>query len=349
MLIVLYYLLSSKGDEESVNYERQSRLDRLWYGGGTNQLKRYFSQTARSNTRQALSLVNDEDLRFPVLFILTDEIYSFSLFGQLSVRNQTAIRVCAFRTMPAGWLEAAWEGADRDSLIKTLRWMLATGKGWDGPQEGHDVYDAALDYAAALLTDEFDDAAALPDIADLIFRRNRKSFYIHDLVWSFFQTLDADAMKLVAARLKSSNTKDVELAGKLLGIDIPSPTDRRKQVALYDQYIRWLDENKAYLYLTGEHFQMTSQPNHLDFDREAKYLNKAISPRWRTPKDPLTDDEAECLAEFRKEPDDERELLASYSQKLRARDRERWDNWMKSRVAEQVMAARKDAGADVYY
>ena len=283
------------------------------------------------------------------MFILTDTIYAFNLFGQLSVRNQTALRVSAFRTLPAGWFEAAWEGADHDVLIKTLRWMLATGKGWDGPQEGHDAYDAALDYAAALLTDEFDDTAALPDIADLIFRRNRKSFYIHDLVWSFFQTLDADALKLVAVRLKSSNNKDVELAGKLLGIDISAPTDRRKRAALYDQYIRWLDENKPYLYLTGEHFQMTSQPNHLDFDREAKYLNKSISPRWRTPEDPLTEDEAECLAVFRQEPEDERELLASYSQKLRARDRGLWDDWMKSRVAEQVMAARKDVGADDYY
>jgi hypothetical protein len=32
--------------------------------------------------------------------------------------------------------------------------------------------------------------------------------------------------------------------------------------------------------MTGEHFQMTSNPRHLDADKEAKYLGKEISPRY---------------------------------------------------------------------
>ena len=73
-----------------------------------------------------------------------------------------------------------WASSDANTLRTTLRWMLATGKYWDGPSREHDAYDAVLDYTSALLTGRYDDRAALPDIVELIFRRNRKGLYIHD-------------------------------------------------------------------------------------------------------------------------------------------------------------------------
>jgi hypothetical protein len=196
--------------------------------------------------------------------------------------------------------------------------------GW--PEQGHDAYDAVLDYAAALLTAVLDDKAALPDIADLIFRRNRSGVYIHDLVWAFFQTLETDALRLTALRLKSNDARDAELAGRLLHLELPLFADRRARAEVYDTYIHWLDANGPYLYLTGEHFQMTSRPNHLDVDREAKYLDKPISPRDRTPNGPLTGSELASLDAFRQMPEDERELLAQYSQKLRSDDKRLWTN-----------------------
>ena len=328
---------------------KQSQLDRIWSRGGMKQLRQYFNGMAGKNAREALRLINDEDLSFPVLFLLTDDIYALDLYRDMSPRNKTAMRLCAIRTMPAGWFDTSWETSDDGTLRMTLQWMFATGKNWDGPYEGPDAYDAVLDYAAVLLTGTFEDKSALPDIADLIFRRNRKGLYIHDLVWGFFQTLDADALKHVARRLKSADSRDVELAGKLLRLDISAPHDRKKLAALYDLYTRWLDENGPYLYLTGEHFQMTSQPNHLDFDQEAKYLQKTISPRFRTPDVPLTEDEIACLNQYRQAREDEREVLASYSQKLRSRDMRLWDEWIKSQVAQQVIAARKDMGSSRDY
>jgi len=126
--------------------------------------------------------------------------------------------------------------------------------------------------------------------------------------------------------------------------------DRRKLATIYERYISWLEDNRPYLYLTGEHFQMTSRPHHLDVDREAKYLHKAISPRNLTPVEPLTADELDCLSRFRQSPEDEREILASFSQKLRKRDKRSWDEWMHSQTAAQVIAARKDqAASDDYY
>jgi hypothetical protein len=85
---------------------------------------------------------------------------------------------------------------------------------------------------------------------------------------------------------------------------------------------------------------MTSQPHHLDVDLEAKYLQKAISPRDQKPITPLTEYETDCLYRFRQAPEDERDILASFSQKLRKRDKRSWGEWMHNQVAEQVIAAR---------
>ena len=327
---------------------RQSVLDRMWYHGGTQGLRQFFSTTARKSRREALRMINDEALSFPVLFILSGDIYTLNLYRDMSLRNKTAMRLCALKTMPADWFDTSMETADTRAFHATLRWMITTGKTWDGPLEGHDAYDAVLDYVSALLTGSFEDKAVLGDIAELIFRRNRKGYYIHDLVWSFFQMLDADILLLVVNRLKSGNSKDVELASKLLGVDTPLPMDSKKMKALFEQYTSWLEENRPYLYLTGEHFQMTSHPIHLNFDREAKYLQKAILPRERTPAVPLTEDETDRLFQYRQAPEDEQEVLSAYSQRLRTRDKRLWDDWMQGHVAEQVIAARKDEADDYY-
>ncbi len=331
-------------------YTKQSALDRIWVHGGTRYLKRFFVGTAEKNLREAVLLINDKKLSFPVLFILSDDIYALDLFREMCPRNETAMRLCAYMTIPPGLPDTTRTPADAGLILMTLRWMLTTGKDWDGPYRGHDAYDAVMDYVSALLTGTYEDKTVLPDIADLIFRRNRKGLYIHDLVWSFFQTIDADALAEVAGRLKSSDRRDVELAGRLLRLDIPARPDRNNLAPLYERYNRWLDENRPYLYLTGEHFQMTNKPNHLDIDREAKYLNKSISPRFRTPDVPLTVHETACLNQYRLASEDEREILASYSQKLRTRDIRLWDDWMHRQVAEQVIAARKDMKpSDDYY
>ncbi len=333
-----------------MNDFRLSRLDRVWHGSGAKRLRWFFASAARKDAREALRLVNADALSFPVLFILREDIEELGLYPELSPRNLAAIQVCALKSKPARRFYIPTDLLDADAVLTTLRWMLATGKYWDGPSHEHDAYDAVMDYASALLTGTFDDKEALPHIAELIFRRNRKGYYIHDLVWSFFQAPDPDALVLVASRLKSSDPRDVELAGRLLGLELPSTLDRRRLAILYERYLRWLEENRQYLYLTGEHFQMTSQPHHLDVDREAKYLQKAISPRDQTPAIPLTEDEMDCLNRFRQTPETERDILASFSQKLRERDKRSWDEWMHSQVAEQVIAARKDqAASDDYY
>jgi len=314
-------------------------LESVWKAGGTDRLKRTFNDLARRDRAEALRQINDEKLRFPVLFVLMAEIGANNLYDGLSKRNLTALNICT-RKIYNYDIDAAGSADDGDRY-QTLKWMFATGRGWEGPSEGQDPYDAVIDYTAALLITEYEDKTVLKDVAGLIFRRNRQGHYNHDLIWSFFQSIDRDALTVAAGYLLSDHPGDVELAEKLLGIDAEAALQNRNGVRqAHRQYIEWLNENKPFLYLTGEHFQMTSQPKHLAADREAKYLGKEISPRYRAPVEPLTENEAECLHRYREATPEEQEELSAYSHRLRARDVRLWNEWIQKKPAEQVAAAR---------
>lgn len=323
-----------------MNGNRLSYLDNMWLSGGIYRLKRTFNELAMRDRQEALRLLDDEGLTFPVLYILMHEINVHKLYTGLNRRNRTAIQICAAKIKRLDISETAADVQDGQTLYEAVRWMFDTGKNWAGPNEEHDDYDAVIDYVSAILVIYFEDREALKDIAGLIFWRNRKGVFIHDLVWSFFQTLDKDALAIIAGYLLSDNQKDVQLAGKLLGLEVPVPSNRGEAKKIHRQCLNWLDDNKPYLYTTGEHFQMTSHPKHFDADKEAKYLGKEISPRYRAPVEPLTENEIECLHRYRASTNEEQELLTNYSHQLRHTDAWQWDAWMHKQVAEQVFAAR---------
>lgn len=330
----------SKGDSKIVNRNRESYLDSIWSAGGSYRLKRVFNDLARRDKQEALRLINDDRLQFPVLFILMEDISTHHLFTGLNTRNMTAINLCTKKIYKYSMDAAMADTLDSDTFYQTLTWMFYTGKDWGGPSGGHDPYDSVIDYIAALLVIMFEDKTVLREIADLIFRRNRQGLFIHDLVWSFFQTLDRDALVLIAGYMLSNNQRDVELACTLLNFDVPVSANRVEVKKTHRMFMDWLNENKPYLYLTGEHFQMTSKPKHLDADKEAKYLGKEISPRHRAPVEPLTENEVACLHRYRETTNEEQELLTNYSHRLRDRDSRLWYEWMQKQVAEQVIAAR---------
>ena len=103
-----------------------------------------------------------------------------------------------------------------------------------------------------------------------------------------------------------------------------------------------LNDNRPYLYVTGEHFQQTSRPKHLSVDQEAKYLGKELAPRYRAPIQPLSAHETTCLHAYRGYPPEEREMLADYSHRLKKSDKRSWDDWIQKQVAEQVIAAESE-------
>ena len=156
-----------------------SYLESVWRAGGPDRLKRTFSDLALRDRAEALRLINDERLRFPVLFVLMAEIGANNLYDGLSKRNLTALNICTKKIYNHNIIAA--EAADDGDRFQALKWMFLTGRDWEGPSEGRDPYDAVIDYAAALLITEYEDKTVLKDVTDLIFRRNRQGYYIHDL------------------------------------------------------------------------------------------------------------------------------------------------------------------------
>ncbi len=319
---------------------RQGYLDYLWHKFGTDHFKRLFAVMSQRNKHTLLRHVNDDRLSFPVFFILVKDIIKLGSFAELSPRNRAAVQICADKMTIPGWEEGSKAIYDNDVLHETLLWMFNTGKNWDGTGRDREEFDMMIDYAASLLVIMFDDRTVLPDIIDIIFRRNRKGFYIHDLVWGFFQTLDWETLALNAKRLLSEEQNDVELACRLLHLEPPAAIDRTVMQKQYEEYTQWLAENRPYLYLTGEHFQQLSNPTHFDCDIEAKYLGKEISPHSMMPIEPLSEPEVESLKNFRAVGDQERKMLADYSCKLRRRNMREWDEWMHKDITQQVIAAQ---------
>lgn len=323
-----------------MNINRLSYLDHIRLSGGADRLRKVFGELVRRDRREALRHICDDRLQFPTLYILLPEIITFQLTGELDPQKAAALHICSKKIKLPDAGPPCTAIFDGETLYGALRWMFSTGKSWDGPSKERDGFDAVIDYLAALLILDFDDAEILPDVAELIFSRNRRGLLIHDLAWCFFQALRYNALKKIADYLLSSNPKDRELACKLLHLEIRAVPGVAEAKELYNYYISWLNDNTPYLYLTGEHFQMTSKPMHISYDPEAKYLSKEISPRLRAPVVPLTENEALCLRAYREAPENEQRLLTDYSHKLRRQDARLWNEWMQKQVAEQVIAAR---------
>jgi DNA-binding transcriptional ArsR family regulator len=328
-----------------MNDNRSSALDRVLQTAGAERLRQGFAALAAANRREALRLLEDEKLRFPAFFTVLPEIQAYKLTDELGSRNFAAVTVCTKKLRPYDTFASQAGYQDGETLREALLWMFGTGKDWDAPAGERASYDAVLDYAAALLVMTFEETSVMKDIAGLIFRRHRRGRLIHDLVWCFFQTLDHDALVRVAGNLLSTDIRDVTLACSLLGLEAPASPGTDDVKSLHSQYVGWLKENRPYLYVTGEHFQQTGRPKHLSVDLEAKYLGKALSPRYRAPVEPLSAHETACLHEYRGFPPEEQELLSDYSHLLRRWDARAWEAWIQKQVAEQVIAAKSGVEA----
>lgn len=328
-----------------MNWNNLGYLDQIRMSQSNCRFKRIFHTLAQQNQKRALRYLNDEKLQFPSLFILLPEIETMDLYENLNLRNIISIKICMeiANNQNLASLSQNLSPQNKDATHQALKWMFQTGVCWDGPDEDYDAYDAVMDCVVALLTRIYEDAAILPAVVELIFRRHRNELFIHDLVWSFFQVLDPHALRLMANYLFSANRKDVELACKLLHLQLPDEMENgvTKQT-LHRQYLQWLDGNLPFLYLTGEYFQLTSNPEPFQVALDAKYLYKKISPRSRKPLTPLTENEIRCLQEFREAPENEQKILSSYSYHMHEQDMGLWNEWMNRPLAEQLGTAKRD-------
>jgi len=315
-------------------------LDKSRIYNGIEDMKKLFDSTAKKNINKAIELINEQNTSFTSLFLLQDKLKEFNISKELSLKNKVALSfIDGLKDEKKDTTFTTSLSAEHTQLtLPTLKWILETGYTDDGL---NNEFDEVLDKAAILLIKSYNDNSELPIIVDLIFDRYKRGFYIHDLVWAFFESCEPKSLYLLAEHLKSTDVKEVELASKLLsfipGISINSPKSNEEK---YTAFTKWFDENSSFLHYTGESFQLTSEPIPYEVNLEAKYLCKKISVNNGEFIEPLTNKEVTMLNSFKKLNNDAKILLSSFSYMAYRKNNTWWQEWIKYPIAVQINVAK---------
>lgn len=314
-------------------------LDKRMDDSEVDSIRSFFYQLAKANEKEALNLVNDENLHFTSLFVLKPEIEELKLFQKLNMRNRIALRITNEILSKKSISDVEYLSFDYIQAVHSvLKWMLETGCINDGL---NDQYDEVLDITAIFLTKVYRDKTVLPIIAEMIFRRYKYGLLIHDLAWAFFESRDPKSLSIIAERLQSKELKDIELAQKLLsfvpGIGIGNNIDIKEQ-HLY--FLDWFGKNNLFLRFTGESFQQISSPVIYIVVLEAKYLCEPVSIDTGKILRSLSGKEFKLIDEFKRLDKNTQILLSEFSVILHHNNIYKWRDWLEYPIEEQIKFAR---------
>lgn len=317
----------------------QSTLDSIKIDKGADGLKYFFYELCKKDYKEAICLVNEENLHFGSLYILQHEIEVFNLNAYLSMRNKIAIAI--IDEVLSGSKSMSSMECSVSEYIQTacsaLKWILISGTSDDGLE---DNYDKVLDVSAALLVKVYGERAVLTVILDLVFERNRRKCFYYDLVWTFFESRYPYCLILIAEYLLSKQTEDVRLAQRLLSF-IPGIDANREAVGerQYSTALNWLEWNYPYLYFTGESFQQSISPEPYRVIPGAKYLCKAVEIETGSFIEPLAEYEHKLLKEFGELGEAVKKKLSNFSNILHDKNICHWNMWIHRPISEQVEIA----------
>jgi hypothetical protein len=317
-----------------------NHLNKIVLSHEDQSLETFFHESFKKNSNEFINLINDENLNFTSLFILRYKIQELNLRPNLNSRNKIALEIISvistgeknIRTNEYFFLDYV------QGVHSVLKWMIKTGFEYDGIDND---YDEILDISLILLTKIYRDKTILPILVELIFKRYKKGFLIHDLMWAFYECGDPKSLIIIAQHLQSSDLKDVELSRKLLnfipGIDTEKNTNNSDY---YLYFLNWFEENFLFLYFTGESFQQCSNPAPYKSVLEAKYLCSAVSSVTGKILRPLTEYEVNLLELFKKLDDTTKLLLSTFSFTLHHKNIYNWNKWLHYPMAEQIKIAK---------
>jgi hypothetical protein len=324
-----------------MNYKTKNNssfLDNVRRDRGISELKNFFKQLYRKSSKTSLNFINNEQLQFPTLFILKNEILKSKLFDKLNERNKAALSITNEILM-----------GKHDSPIKkqshfdyvhlihsTLKWMLESGLESDGI---NDEYDRVMDIASAILVRTYKDKTILPLMADTIFKRCKNKRLVHDMVWAFSQAADPQSLMIIGEKLLSSDKEDVEIASKLLNF-IPDLSDKSNGNEKYNAFLLWMEENSHFLKFTGESFQQCSNPNPYKVVCEGKYLCKDICCDTGHALIPPSEKEYKLLEEFKMLDEATKILLSNFSFRLHHKNIYLWSIWINCNLEDQIKIAK---------
>lgn len=311
-----------------------SLLDNIRYSNGPDGLKNYFYDLLQNDREKAFETINDQKLKFGTLFLLRNELPKKTGADALNPFYRKVLEIVSeLIGKKTGQTEKAMR-SDNEDTASALRWMIKTGYIEEAADKD---YEQLMESSASLLTKSFKDTTVLQEIAEMIFARYRSGRLIHGLVWAFFEAHSIESLQFIAQRLKSTDKRESELSKKLLYfVPAISEGSGSEGSTLYFRTLQWLQENKPFLYYTGESLQMCSLPRHYAVSWAAKYLCRPVSVNNGKPLLPLNEFENRLSLLFEELPDIQQQQLADFSHMLYRRNIYQWNTWLRLSIAEQT-------------
>lgn len=307
-------------------------LDRIRLEYGNKMFPEKFSRIAKKSG-SAAEIINAGVKMFATLYLLIPAIDSLNLYAGLNRKLSLAVSICADIIPDMELSNAALLENYNEETRKVLRWIFISGTRDDGLD---DVFDAVIDCAASVLVRHYHEKSVPVYAVPLIFHRNRRGRFIHDLVWATAGLQDPGVLLQIARYLDSSREADRKLAGSLLSV---KNTVRSNLWRDYKHFSSWYRENRPYLYFTGEGFNQTSEPTLCGVNVNAKYLCRPSAQAEGSAKSKAFEDA--LPEEFLNAKNSRKNMLADYSQRLHQSDRSAWEKWRQLSVENQAEIAEK--------
>lgn len=324
------------------NANEQGKLNRVRMEKGPEETRKYLYRLAATDKRRALALVNDDSIQFSTLYIIRPVLTRTGLVSRLNKRQILALRlVDAISRKDTAYVNELMKKYNEE-VNDILRWILLSGS----PEDGLDNrYDEILELSASLLIRYYKELTILPTVADMIFKRYRKGALIHNLVYAFYEARNPDSLLLLANYICSQDSRDYELATKLLGF-IPHVDNNRSTnpARMHNEVCQWIQENGMFLHRTDESLHLTSTPMPYILSLDAKYLCKPVSPEDGRPFRDYTEDESGILGRFRNLDPETRLRLASFSYLLYRRSMHQWNDWIHLPLQDQLRTMKMAMG-----
>jgi len=322
------------------NHNSLNTLDNMRLSEGNKGLLNYFHKLLVRDTSKAVTLINQNSLSFPSLFILSPHIRNPYFFRYLNTRNKDALTLIkALKSKNFSRFNKIKQSIS-NSTSDLLKWILETGKNED---LSRGEYIEILDSCALILIREYKDNSILPTLKEIIYNRYKQGMFIHDMVWAFFECRDPNCILMLANNLNSEDGKDVELTKKLLKFIPVVRNNSLPSEILYKNVSYWFKENYPFIYYTGECFQQMPNPSPFEVSLDAKYLFKKVSNNGSI-ESTLTQNELRLMNIFDTLGVDSKILLSSYSSMLHKQNLYLWNSWIHLPIGEQLRISSSKLG-----
>lgn len=310
-------------------------LERVHQEKGEQACRALFQEECRTNPSRASAMLNAQGLGFPTVHLLLPLVRQNAGRLRLSGRSQMLLRLT--RQLAQQGKSPLLSG--RNSSVKNLLiWAVETG--WR--HEGDAAYDELMDRFLCVLLLTYREQRVQKVAVDLLFARERQGKNMHALCWACFGVHRPEMLRLVAEHIRGEDLQEQLLADSLLHTQRVCRDCENDRLQRHKQYIRWLEENDAYLYFTGESMQLCGDPIPCKVDLERKFL--CVKPggyeSLRLTRMPVQ--HRTWLEGFRHRCREDRELLSACSQRLRKKDLSVWQAWMALDMEEKLSAAKQE-------